>query len=406
MIAMAALMGCSREAPHAPSAQPATSTPQSLAKPPELKPVVAEAGQQGPDVAFDAMLQAIEEARPEAIFDALPRSFQRELDIAFREAAAEIDAASWTALLDSARRTLRGLRESKVYVLGNPLLRDSPLLKREHLEKHWTEILDLAGAFLDDEALDLPALTTGGVRPFLSGPCAQFLRRLAALSRSVEGDPWTEWTARQKLLKRVVAGEGTEAAVVRWESDDPKVAPREERWVRVEGRWIPELWKDRWPSTMEHLRSTLVPQPLRRDASAAEKQRWIDRLSAWNRAIERLAAARSQEQFDSLVSQESAAFLARSPAPPAAGAALQSVFVVVPQRLDGPGRDAWQERLGNLADDPQLAIVIPALDGDATRFEVNPVADPQAFAARLKFAKIAKIDADKRELILAALPAE
>lgn len=414
---LAALTGCGggggKPAAPEPSSQAAV-TPTETAAP-------------DPAQVYETLVKGLAENHPELWYDALPTRYQEDLDSTVQGVAADIDPELWNRFLQTTRKSLKVLHAKKEIVLSHPVFDSNGFFRREHLEQNWDALLGLVDAAVEGDDLELKKLSTASARDLLSGPLARLLQRFAAVSKTVEGDPYGEFVARLKRQKAEVSRRGGDEAWVQVKEEGVKEKSAEEKWVRVEGTWIPDAIATGWTKRLQAFRGSFGAGSFRKGLSAEQK---MAALASFERldhdldlalkeedpaefqvkfterfvvpAVSALAMLKPEEEPEGTgVTTAAAAEPAEAPsASPGKPAVVSSAVVIVNGELTPQARDEWQKRLGDVSDTPEFAICIPTLQGTATRFEVNPVGDVNKFAKRITFARVSNVDPESRTVTL------
>lgn len=378
-----------------------------------------------PEEAHASLAKALGDNRPELWFDALPPRYQAELNTTFQSFVNDADEKLWRRGLSALRKALRVLREKHDLVVSHPLLLD-----RADLEKNWDDVVALLATPLEGDLLELSHLRKSSVRELLAGPAAQMMTRYAAISKKSEIDPYGAFVARLQSQKaQLIRKDGAEAWL---QITTPNEPSKEEKWVRVDGHWVPESLVLGWTRRMGAMRKTFgvgTPRKGERESNAEWKAAALARIEEWDRDLDEMLATEDPGTFHAkfsecilwpLLSSSMAATpdeagpqaeeaggvvtadALEAPAAPKgnAPAVTTSAFVVVKGALDAEQRDVWQKRLGDASDAPDFAICIPATQGMTTRFEVNPVGDVGAFAKRLSGVRVVSIDEKMRTVTI------
>jgi hypothetical protein len=193
-----------------------------------------------------------------------------------------------------------------------------------------------------------------------------------------------------------------DAATLKFEA--PGDTPLIVKFALHEGKWIPESLESEWQHRMGNARAWLSTL-LETDSLGGQKPRFLKMLSDVEVTLDKMAAAKTQHEFDVAGQQSTFTLLslfAALSAPPAseepsAGEyppveATEVVTVVVAGALDENAQDSLRERIKAVADDPDRAAAEITGDDETSTFKIGPVADVEAFAQRLDFLVITGVD--------------
>ncbi len=361
------------------------------------------------DVAVETVLEGLKENRLDAFWDFLPASYQKDLNDLVHSFAGRMDAELWNKSVAVLRKFARLLKD-KTEFLAAARARQAPEADLGPFKAELVAIADLLETLLASDLADLEKLKTADGGKFLAGTG----RKLLAQLRATGHDPFADRLGLFSDMKVTLDSTEGDSALLTFEVPSATAAERE--FVRVEGKWVPKDLADDWHHHIGQANAQL--SLLSPDNLQENKPQYLALLSALDAALERLAAARTEQQFTAAMgaAEETlkpfvplVASLA-GPSPeeePADGddAAVEAgelVTVIVKASLTDDAQDALRERLNAVTDDPARAVGEITGDDETTTIRVGPVKDVGAFAERLDFLKITNVDARTR--VVTAVP--
>lgn len=246
-----------------------------------------------PDEAHDRLMQGLAERRPEVLWDALPASYQRDIEGLIHDSVGSVDEELWNKSAAVLQKATRVLGEKKAFILENRLvamnLGDDP-----DLDKHWDAVVRALDDLVHSEIADLSRVRTLDVREFLAGTGGRLLTGMAeAESLMPEGlvDVGLEDIGRTRATIASVEGDRATLSI-----DSPVEGTSEEVWVRLEGKWIPEEWTEDWGEDLADARRGL--EEMSSGMTAADRQQALMRLTMVEGVLDQLLAAESAEDFN------------------------------------------------------------------------------------------------------------
>jgi hypothetical protein len=358
-------------------------TPVEVA--PSLKGPAATA-----DKAVIAVVDEFNANHPEAVWDFLPESYQRDLNDVVHLFAERMDAELWTKSILVVRK-LAGVLKTK----------------KEFLAADMTPVANLVETLLAGELADLGQLKKFDGRPFLSGTGAKLILQLRELLPNIN---------RMLDFKKITLVKSkADSATVEFKTGEETT---EREFVRIEGKWIPKDLADSWIEQIGEAKARL--SILSPDNLAEIKPRIMTLLAAVDGVLDRLAAAGNQDEFRAGLAEADvqlgpykalvAAWLAGSASGSADGSnadeavepsrdePIEFVTVVVSGMLDDDAQDRLRTRLNTLVDDREKADSELTGDDETTTIKVGPVSDVEAFAKQLEFLVVTSIDAKTRTI--------
>lgn len=278
-VCLALLCGCSRE-------------------PPAI--VLAEQEvEEGPALFVQALRNVVLQRSPVPLWDALPPSWHEDVSGLTRQVAEKVDPQLWKRAFELAGQAARTYRARREFVFHSNLLVE-PIAEEERARFDWlaevVEMLALSPLATPEGMKDLD------VRAFLAGDGARFLDRGMQHAATLMSEEYAASLRSMETARVVVLVQEGDEALVRISSEDR--VEGEDRFVLVEGRWVPRSLLDGWRRTVPGLRRTLDSLDLGPRSEAIGHA--LDQMST---ALAHLADADTQEKFDASTLELFAAWL-------------------------------------------------------------------------------------------------
>ncbi len=355
------------------------------------------------DAAVLAVVEGLKQNRMEVFWDFLPASYQNDLNKLVHSFAERMDLELWNRSVAVLHKLARMLREKKEFLAAARASNDPEAPGPSAAE------LAAIGALLDtllsSDLADLDKLKSADGRAILEGTGSKLLLQLRSMGR----DPFADRMGIVTGMKVALASSSGDSAKLTIEGLDGERADHE--FVRVEGKWIPKNLADNWTHGIGNAGAQLVR--LSPENLAETKQQLLALLSAVDDSLERLSAAKTQEQFLSAMKDVDeklqpfqpiiAGMFGAAPeeAPEAAeppDEPVEMVTVVYKGMLAEDAQDRLRDRLNAVTDDGSRAVGEITGDDETTTIRVGPVSDVEAFARRVDFLKIVRVDPKSRTI--------
>lgn len=249
-----------------------------------------------PEEAIARVTQGLAEGHPEVVWQALPASYQKDVTDLLHEAAGKMDEELWNQSFAVLGKLTHVLSEKREFILEHPMLA-SQVTNKSGTETDWDAVVGFVDVFTSSELSDLGKLKRLDVEKFLAGTGARAMKHLADASALARGDKWAEGMERLRGTKATVVSSQGDTATVRIEV--PGEEPREDAFVRVEGKWIPKEMADEWPRKIAEAKAELAE--LSDETIRQNKPMILMQLSMLERLLDSLLAARTAEEFHSSV---------------------------------------------------------------------------------------------------------
>ena len=255
------------------------------------------------DAAMKALMEGIQNKKPQAAWDFLPASYQKDVTTLVHEVGGKVDAELYNKAFAVLNKALTLLKTKKEYILKSKLTAQAlqnPMLPPGTIEKNWDGVVEIISIITTSELAKSENLKTLDVGKFLSGTGAKLMDKGFEIAKAAGQDP-------------TMALKGFQAEMVKTEGDKATVkltppgggSPSEEQFVKVEGKWIPAEMADEWKQEIERMKGQLGAIPAQ---MAEAKPMAMPMLTKVEETLDKLNAAKSQEEFDGALLGAVAAF--------------------------------------------------------------------------------------------------
>jgi len=254
-----------------------------------------------PEQVVEQLGKAISEHKLQAVWEMLPPKYQTELMDVVAELNKRVDPGIWTGITTIFQTGVVALKEQKEHFFANPISEHLPISK-ESLQKGWDPAVAIGEALLDSQLYAPETLKTFDPAAFLATTGAKVLDQLPPLA---EASGNTELIDNVKLIEslknvkasKVSGDENTAVVKIELEGKDPSDVD----FVKVDGKWIPKLLEEQWPTLIQQLKDVVALIPSY-DSSNPDQKKQLDGLKGTlqlaNLGVGTLAAARNDKEFD------------------------------------------------------------------------------------------------------------
>ena len=287
-----------------------------------------------PDAAARALQANMEAGNLRAVWDALPSSYQSDVNDLIHTFAANMDADVWRAGAGLVNKVIRVLKEKKEFLLKQPALAQSPV-DATTMTENWDPLVGVLETIAASDLADLQKLKTLDVGVFLDGTGKKIAEQVAALAKTADDKKLslTEFPG-VPVDAMPLAGIGSakfstvkiegDTATLRIENADKT---EDQEVVRVDGKWLPKKMVDQWSQQMQSAKTALTTQMP--EALKKNKMQIVLPMQMILGVVDQLLATKTQAEFDQVIQQIMQTFApqgrlrgaARTGAPPPAGGA-------------------------------------------------------------------------------------
>jgi hypothetical protein len=363
-----------------------------------------------PDQAITAAFRAMEEGRWHDAFDALPTSYQQQVDQLVHDFAGRVDIDLWENGFDVLNKVVQVLEEKQSLILagldGPEPGAENPML--EDLRREWPQMVAALKTLVRSDLGNLQALKTASTRTLLQESFSPLMTQLH--QRAKQFSDGTAIGFSDSPIELVSIEQ--DKAVVRFTPPGQEPSERFE-FVRVEGKWIPAYLAEQWTSWMTTARSTL--NEITPEAMEQQRPQILQIMSLADSTADRLLAAETQDEFRAALAP--IVFRAYQAMPtsllgPADGTNGEGrsdlpppVTIVVPGDLTEPEQTQLLKLLEPLTDDAERSEYTLAVAGGKTLVQIQPVSNPEEFSKRVSAIwGASELDAETRTITLSEKP--
>lgn len=259
-----------------------------------------------PDGAVRAVANGLQADQPRVVWDALPDTYQQDVTDLIHTAAEKMDAELYDKVFGVLRKTTTVLKEKKRFIL------ESPLAKKDvehvgNIQESWDAAVGIADAIVQSDLARVESLKTLDPGAFLATSGGMILRHMRQLSEVNPKAAGTEFTKLQQVQVRLVKQEGQTATV---ELMVPGERAEQMAFVKVGGKWLPEPMVSAWKTTMQEAKQRIAAvEPAQMQQYKLQTMMALAMIETF---VDRLALAKTQEEFDGIFTNLVGGFLGQA----------------------------------------------------------------------------------------------
>jgi hypothetical protein len=260
-----------------------------------------EAAGDTPDAAARAVVAALEAGDLRAVWDALPPSYQKDVNGLVHTFAANMDPDIWKGGADIVKKAQQVLEQKKEFILAYPAVASHA----DKLTPNYDKIVDVLKAVVSSELSDLSKLKTIDVGKFLDGSGKKIVAKLTALAKEADQAGLSKDDFPALPVPDVPDLNKTKFTTVSVDGDTAKIRievegkdPEEHEAVRVEGKWLPKQMVDGWADGIAAGTAKLKEMG---PEMKKNKQQAAGFFLMANGVLGALLGAKTQEEFDQAI---------------------------------------------------------------------------------------------------------
>jgi hypothetical protein len=285
---VAAFLGMDGVAP-----PPANSDPMNIPVTPPLEPKPPVDIPATPDGTVLAVAQALADGNPRGFWDAMPPSYQTDVNNLVRKSTELSDPEVWakgTALMS---RMVGILQERQEFIFNTPMLAAVP--NKEKAIEGWDAIVGLLDTLVNSDLSDREKMLHFDGGELLGTTGAQILDQVKVVAQLAPGDDFGKMMDQLQGLTAAVTN--ASAGVADVQINVPNVTNHVEKFVQVESRWIPETLAKDWTNQIATAMASLAKQQQQQQIT----MQTMAMIGMIDGVLAQIEGAKSQQDFDQVV---------------------------------------------------------------------------------------------------------
>lgn len=274
------------------------------------------------DAAVKAVVDGFLENKPVVLWDSLPPSYQKDINELVQSAAGKADPALWNAGWELFAKLINVAKTKRDMILGSEMMAEAKkTVKMDDLKKNWDVVVDVLDTVAKCDLGKIDQAKKADIGKVLSTTGSELMTKLQKLSQlfppeKMQDNPWV--MLKTVKVTQVKADDAT--ATLKIEGGGKPAEDVE--FVKVEGKWIPmalaAFWKQEIAKAKKEIADAPKPEP-------KDIEQMLGMVNALSSAMDTMAKATTQEQFNMGLSQVLGPFMMMADGPGGPG---------------GPGTDA------------------------------------------------------------------
>ncbi len=251
-----------------------------------------------PDAVVLQVTKAINDNQPQVLFQALPDSYQKDINSVVSDAAKKMDSEIWEEGRGLIQSVLTIAKSKKYLILQTQMLSSKPESEKEALSQSWDEGIDVLTMLLDSDFANLEKLRKGNVAKLLAGSGSEIMKKAAKVYSS-QPDQTDNLLEKISGIEATVVSQEGDSAIVKIETEGED--PEEVDFVRVEGKWIPKDLADGFATQIAETRENLAKLDFTTEEGKAVKAQVLGQIAMVKTMLTSVEAAKTSQELDGIL---------------------------------------------------------------------------------------------------------
>jgi hypothetical protein len=251
-----------------------------------------------PDGTVTAVAHAVADGKLEAVWQALPESYQGDINEQVEHFAEHMDGEVWSKAMSIVGKLAQVLETKQDLILGNAMV-SQQLTAKNIKPADVKDGLTAIGGLLNDLSKDVKtkeALAKLNVENYLANIGSRY-KSMEALAAKSPTAPQVKLADLKKVTATVKGSPTADSAEVEVSGPDGKkeTIPM----VRVQGKWVPKDMAEGWDKKIEELDKNLHGMEL----TAEQKKQFLSIADQVDGVLDNILKAKDQAAFDTAVGE-------------------------------------------------------------------------------------------------------
>ena len=251
-----------------------------------------------PDAVVMQVAKAVENNQPQAVFKALPASYQSDINSVIADATKKIDSEIWNEVQTLLKQVLKISKAKKSLILETRMLASNP--KKKELSASWDQGIEMFETVINSDFADINKLRKGDVASLLAGSGAKIMKQVKAAN--VDNSDYKEMKEsldKLKSIKASVESQDGDTAKVKIEADGETSETVD--FVRIEGKWIPKDMADSFAAKITEARAKIAKIDFTSEEGKAAKAKIMQQIGMAKTMIVQAEAAKTSAELEGVM---------------------------------------------------------------------------------------------------------
>jgi hypothetical protein len=247
-----------------------------------------------PDKVVTQIAKAVQNNQPEVIFQALPASYQKDINSVVSEAAKKMDAELWNAGHDLMKNVVKVAGKQKKLLLQSKMLANNP--QKDEISKDWDNAIKSISTLLDSDFTNIKKLRNADMAKMLATSGAAIMKQATAVKSNSEV---SEALAKLKSIKATIVSQDGDSAKVKIEAEGEEA--EEIDFVKIEDKWIPKEIADSFAAKIKAARENIAKIDFNSPDGKKIKEMVIKQIKVADDMLKTAEKAKTKEELDGIL---------------------------------------------------------------------------------------------------------
>lgn len=251
-----------------------------------------------PDGTVTYLANQVADGNAAAVWDAMPPTWQQDVNTLTHEFAAKMDPELWNKLFSILQKAVTVLQDKKDLIMATSMMEQAGE-NRDEIEANWDSVTTALSTLVNSELSNLDNLKTMDWGAYASGSGNQLVSQVMTMASkaAAEDDDDVNPVEALRTVSAEVLEKADDRATLRVSMEGEE--PEEVEVALVEGRWVPAEMADEWDQKIAEAREGLANM-----STEEMEQQKMQAMMAFGMAeamIDQVAMAETPEQLEQMM---------------------------------------------------------------------------------------------------------
>jgi len=251
-----------------------------------------------PDKVVDTVAQGLSKNEPQVLWNALPESYQKDVNELLSGFAAKMDKDIWNKTFELIQKIITILKTKKDLILTGDMVNKAPVDKKQ-ISENWGSFVSILEIIVKSELADLEKIRELNVEKFLAGTVSDLMKKASELSKLEKEDKYNKELDKLTRIKTsIIKTENTETTI---KIEAPDKEPEMVVFIKVDNKWIPKDLADQLKKKISEINKKL--SEVSEKITVEEKQKFLGVIKSFDGILDQILAATTKEDLESIIGQ-------------------------------------------------------------------------------------------------------
>lgn len=251
-----------------------------------------------PDKVVETVALGLSKSQPQVLWNALPESYQKDVNELLSSFAAKIDKDIWNKTFELIQKIITILKTKKDLILTGDMVNKAPVDKKQ-ISEHWGSFVSILEIIVKSELADLEKIRKLNIEKFLAGTVSDLMKKTSELSKLEKENKYNKELDKLTRIKTSIIKTENEETTIKIEVPDKE--PKIVVFIKVDNKWIPKDLVDQWKEKISEINKKL--SEVSEKITVEEKQKILGMMKSFDGILDQILAAKTKEDLESIIGQ-------------------------------------------------------------------------------------------------------